>query len=56
MLYDYLLANYKAAEPIFFSDIKIEGISRPALNQHMRRLLFQKFLCKPTGDFYTGSQ
>jgi hypothetical protein len=46
MLYDYLLANYKAAEPIFFSDIKIEGISRPALNQHMRRLCEEKKLEK----------
>lgn len=46
MLYDYLLANYKAAEPIFFSDIRIEGISRSAINQHMKRLCEEKKLEK----------
>ena len=46
MLYDYLLTNYKAAEPIFFSDIKIDGISRSAINQNMKRLCEEKKLEK----------
>ncbi len=46
MLYDYLLANYKAAEPIFFSDIEIEGVSKSAVNQQMRRLCEEKKLEK----------
>ena len=27
MLYDYIISNYKEGEPIFFSDIFIEGVS-----------------------------
>lgn len=46
MLYDYLLANYKAAEPIFFSDIEIEGVSKSAVNQQMRKLCEEKKLEK----------
>ena len=35
MLYDYIISNYKEGEPIFFSDIFVEGISRSAVNQGM---------------------
>ena len=38
MLYDYIISNYKEGEPIFFSDIFIEGISRSAVNQQMKSL------------------
>lgn len=46
MLYDYLIANYNAAEPIFFSDIRIEGISRSAVNQQLKKLCEEKKLEK----------
>lgn len=36
MLYDYIISNYKEGEPIFFSDIFIEGVSRSAVNQQMK--------------------
>ena len=32
MLYEFLKNNYKEAEPIFFSDIVIEGITKSAVN------------------------
>lgn len=38
MLYDYIISNYKEGEPIFFSDIFVEGISRSAVNQQMKSL------------------
>ena len=38
MLYDYIISNYKEGEPIFFSDIFIEGVSRSAVNQQMKSL------------------
>ena len=31
MLYEFLKNNYKEAEPIFFSDIVIEGITKSAV-------------------------
>lgn len=38
MLYDYLVNCYKEGEPIFFSEILVEGISRSAVNQQMKNL------------------
>ena len=38
MLYDYIIENYKEAEPIFFSDLKIEDITKSALNQQLKKL------------------
>ena len=38
MQYDYIIRNYKEGEPIFFSDIFIEGVSRSAVNQQMKSL------------------
>ena len=38
MLYKYITDNYKETEPIFFSDIEVEGISKPALNQQLATL------------------
>ena len=39
MVYDYIIKNYKEGEPIFFSDITVDGISKPALNQQLKRLM-----------------
>ena len=35
MLYRYITDNYKEAEPIFFSDLPMEGVTKSALNQQL---------------------
>ena len=37
-LYQYLLANYERNEPIFLSDLKIEGMSEANVRQQIRKL------------------
>ncbi len=39
MLYDYIIENYKEAEPIFFSDLKIEDITKSALNRAIKKIM-----------------
>ena len=53
MLYEYILQNYKEAEPIFFSDLEMEKITKSALNQQLK-VLCQKELLKKydTGVYY----
>ena len=36
MLYNYIKANYKEAEPIFFSDLERDDINKSALNQQLK--------------------
>ena len=47
MLYDYIKEHYKEAEPIFFSDLEREDITKSALNQQLKKLcdkgLLQKY-------------
>lgn len=38
VLYNYIREHYKEAEPIFFSDLKREDITRSALNQQLKKL------------------
>lgn len=53
MLYDYILENYKEAEPIFFSDLERDGISKSALNQQLKTMCRNGFLAKyDTGVYY----
>lgn len=52
MLYDYLIRNYQTAEPIFFSDIIIEGISRSAVNQQLKKLCNEGKLIKYENGVY----
>ena len=53
MLYDYIVQNYKEGEPIFFSDLLIEGISKPAANQQLKTLCNHGKLMKyETGVYY----
>ena len=53
MVYDYIIKNYKEGEPIFFSDITVEGISKPALNQQLKRLMeYGKLMKYETGVYY----
>lgn len=48
MLYDYIKKNYIEAEPIFFSDLEREDISKSALNQQLRKL------CEGQAHFILG--
>lgn len=53
MLYDEILENYKEAEPIFFSDLERNGISKSALNQQLKTLCKKGLLAKyDTGVYY----
>lgn len=38
MLYNYIKEHYKEAEPIFFSDLEREDITKSALNQQLKKL------------------
>ena len=55
MLYNYIKDHYKEAEPIFFSDLEREGITKSALNQQLKKLcdkcLLQKY--DTGGIFYS---
>ena len=37
-LYEYLLNNYRLNEPIFLSEIQIEGMSQVNLRQQIKKL------------------
>ena len=53
MIYDYIIENYKEGEPIFFSDILVEGTSKPAANQQLKRLMeYGKLMKYETGVYY----
>lgn len=39
MVFDYLVQHYESGEPIFLSDICIEGVSTDNLRYHMKRLV-----------------
>jgi len=38
MLFDYLVTNYKKGEPIFLTDITIEGMTEENIRYHLKRL------------------
>ena len=53
MVYDYIVRNYKEGEPIFFGDILIEGISKPAISQQLKTLCnYGKLIKYETGVYY----
>lgn len=53
MLYDYIMENYKQGEPIFFSDLLTEGLSKPAASQQLKTLCNKGKLMKyDTGVYY----
>ncbi|MBQ7432068.1 MAG: hypothetical protein IJV50_01150 [Lachnospiraceae bacterium] len=37
-VYDYLIQNYKANEPVFLAEIEIDGISKVSVRQQMKKL------------------
>lgn len=53
MLYEYIKQQYKEAEPIFFSDLERQDISKSALNQQLKKLCNNGLLMKyDTGVYY----
>lgn len=53
MLYDYIKEYYREAEPIFFSDLEREGITKSALNQQLKKLCDKGLLQKyDTGIYF----
>ena len=57
MLYNYIKEHYKEAEPIFFSDLAIEDITKSALNQQLKKLCDKGLLQKyDTGVYFMPRQ
>lgn len=53
MLYDYLVNNYKKGEPIFLSDIVIEGMTEENLRYHLKKLTDDGAICRfESGVYY----
>ena len=53
MLYNYIKEHYKEAEPIFFSDLEREDITKSALNQQLKKLCDKGLLQKyDTGVYF----
>lgn len=52
MLYEYLSEKYKVAEPIFFSDVEVSGMTRSALNQQLKKLCGEHKLEKYGNGIY----
>ena len=55
MLYEYLKQNYKEGEPIFFSDLHFDGVSKPALNQMFKQLCDEKKISKYDTGLYSAA-
>jgi hypothetical protein len=52
MLYEYIIDKYKEGEPIFFGDLMIEDISKPALSQQLKTLCNNGKLAKYENGIY----
>ncbi len=52
MVYDYLMANYKAGEPIFLADIKMKGITEENLRYHLKKLTDDGVICRFEAGIY----
>lgn len=53
MLFDYLKETYAPGEPIFMSDIKIEGITEENLRYHFKKLTDDSRICRfDSGVYY----
>jgi hypothetical protein len=52
MLYDYIIKTYKEGEPIFFSDLMIEEISKPAMSQQLKTLCKDGRIAKYENGIY----
>jgi hypothetical protein len=57
MIYDYIVNTYKEGEPIFFSDLMVEGVSKPAVSQQLKTLCNHGKLVKyENGIYYIPKQ
>lgn len=53
MVYSYIINNYREGEPIFLTDIKLEGMSEENLRYHMKSLTDQGILNRfDSGVYY----
>lgn len=52
MLYDYLLVNYKAGEPIFLSDIDVGGMTDENIRYHLKKLTDDGMICRFESGIY----
>lgn len=53
MLYDYLVCNYEKGEPIFLTDLVIEGMQDENIRYHLKRLVDDGRICRfESGVYY----
>jgi hypothetical protein len=52
MLYDYIMDTYKEGEPIFFADLMVENVSKPAMSQQLKTLCNHGKLAKYENGIY----
>lgn len=53
MLFDYLVDNYEKGEPIFLSDINIEGMTEENIRYHLKKLTDDGVICRfESGVYY----
>lgn len=53
MLIDYLLSNYEKGEPIFLTDIVVEGMTEENIRYHLKKLTDDGIICRfESGVYY----
>lgn len=53
MVYEYLRQNYEPGEPIFLTDVAIDGMTEPNVRYHIKRLTDDGQLCRfDSGVYY----
>lgn len=53
MIFDYLVENYEKNEPIFLTDIHIEGMTEENLRYHLKKLTDEGRICRfESGVYY----
>jgi DNA-binding transcriptional ArsR family regulator len=52
MLFDYLIHNYEKGEPIFLTDIKIEGMTEENIRYHLKKLTDDGVICRFESGIY----
>lgn len=53
MLLDYLVSNYEKGEPIFLTDIVIEGMAEENIRYHLKKLTDDGIICRfESGVYY----
>jgi predicted transcriptional regulator of viral defense system len=52
MLYDYLIENYEEDEPIFLTDINIEGMTEENIRYHLKKLTDNGTICRFDSGIY----